>query len=58
MSVQMMSTIIFQDWIDDRKRRIVSRSSRVGLMPFAQISTCIGGALMVVLATLLLKWLH
>ncbi|MBV8502902.1 MAG: 2-hydroxycarboxylate transporter family protein [Paucibacter sp.] len=34
---------------------ILSASNRMGLMPFAQISTRIGGAAMVVLATLLLK---
>lgn len=35
---------------------ILSASNRMGLMPFAQISTRIGGALMVVFATLLLKF--
>lgn len=37
---------------------ILSASNRMGLMPFAQISTRIGGALMVVLATVLLKLTH
>jgi malate:Na+ symporter len=37
---------------------ILSSSNRMGLMPFAQISTRIGGAGMVVIATLLMKWLH
>ena len=34
---------------------ILSASNRMGLMPFAQISTRIGGAAMVVLAVFLLK---
>lgn len=37
---------------------ILSASNRMGLMPFAQISTRIGGAAMVVFATILLKLLH
>lgn len=37
---------------------ILSASNRMGLMPFAQISTRIGGAVMVVVATILLKLLH
>ncbi|MBY8604659.1 2-hydroxycarboxylate transporter family protein [Burkholderia arboris] len=37
---------------------ILSSSNRMGLMPFAQISTRIGGAAMVVLATIVMKWLH
>lgn len=37
---------------------ILSASNRMGLMPFAQISTRIGGAGMVVLATLLLMAFH
>jgi malate:Na+ symporter len=37
---------------------ILSSSNRMGLMPFAQISTRIGGAGMVVIATLLMKWFH
>jgi malate:Na+ symporter len=37
---------------------ILSASNRMGLMPFAQISTRIGGAAMIVCATLLLKVLH
>jgi malate:Na+ symporter len=37
---------------------ILSASNRMGLMPFAQISTRIGGAMMIVLATLLLKFFH
>jgi malate:Na+ symporter len=35
---------------------ILSSSNRMGLMPFAQISTRIGGAGMVVFATLMMKW--
>ena len=37
---------------------ILSSSNRMGLMPFAQISTRIGGAGMVVIATLLMKFWH
>ncbi|WAL81935.1 2-hydroxycarboxylate transporter family protein [Pandoraea sp. XJJ-1] len=37
---------------------ILSSSDRMGLMPFAQISTRIGGAGMVVIATLLMKFWH
>ncbi|WP_026259259.1 2-hydroxycarboxylate transporter family protein [Uliginosibacterium gangwonense] len=37
---------------------ILSACNRMGLMPFAQISTRIGGALMVVLAIFLLKAFH
>lgn len=37
---------------------ILSASNRMGLMPFAQISTRIGGAAMIVCATLLLKAFH
>ncbi|MDM0001101.1 2-hydroxycarboxylate transporter family protein [Variovorax sp. J22P240] len=37
---------------------ILSASNRMELMPFAQISTRIGGAGMVVLAALLLKVVH
>ncbi|WP_241291236.1 2-hydroxycarboxylate transporter family protein [Burkholderia stabilis] len=37
---------------------ILSSSNRMGLMPFAQISTRIGGAAMVVFATIAMKWLH
>nr|WP_311529420.1 2-hydroxycarboxylate transporter family protein [uncultured Ralstonia sp.] len=37
---------------------ILSASNRMGLVPFAQISTRIGGAAMVVCATILLKLLH
>ena len=37
---------------------ILSSANRMGLMPFAQISTRIGGAAMVVVATLLMKWFH
>jgi malate:Na+ symporter len=37
---------------------ILSSSNRMGLMPFAQISTRIGGAGMIVFATLMMKWLH
>ncbi|NHV28788.1 2-hydroxycarboxylate transporter family protein [Burkholderia sp. D-99] len=37
---------------------ILSSSNRMGLMPFAQISTRIGGAAMVVFATIVMKWLH
>lgn len=37
---------------------ILSASNRMELMPFAQISTRIGGASMVIIATLLLKFWH
>jgi len=37
---------------------ILSASNRMGLMPFAQISTRIGGAIMIVIATLLMKWIY
>ena len=37
---------------------ILSAANRMGLMPFAQISTRIGGAGMVVLAVFLLKFFH
>lgn len=37
---------------------ILSASNRMGLMPFAQIPTRIGGAAMIVLATVLLKFFH
>ncbi|WP_331275070.1 2-hydroxycarboxylate transporter family protein [Chromobacterium vaccinii] len=37
---------------------ILSASNRMDMMPFAQISTRIGGAAMIVLATLLMKLLH
>lgn len=37
---------------------ILSACNRMGLMPFAQISTRIGGAAMVVLAVFLLKFFH
>ncbi|MFL6630827.1 MAG: 2-hydroxycarboxylate transporter family protein [Massilia sp.] len=37
---------------------ILTASNRMGLMPFAQISTRIGGAAMIVVATLLLKLFH
>ncbi|VVE72242.1 malate permease [Pandoraea captiosa] len=37
---------------------ILSSSNRMGLMPFAQISTRIGGAGMVVIATVLMKFWH
>jgi malate:Na+ symporter len=37
---------------------ILSSANRMGLMPFAQISTRIGGAAMVVFATLLMKMFH
>jgi malate:Na+ symporter len=34
---------------------ILSASDRMGLMPFAQISTRIGGAVMIIIATILLR---
>ncbi len=37
---------------------ILSASNRIGLMPFAQAATRLGGALMIVLATVLLKFWH
>jgi malate:Na+ symporter len=37
---------------------ILSASNRMGLMPFAQIATRIGGAAMIVSATILLKFFH
>ncbi len=37
---------------------MLSASNRMGLMPFAQISTRIGGAIMIVTATFLMKWLY
>jgi malate:Na+ symporter len=37
---------------------ILSASNRMGLMPFAQISTRIGGAAMIVLATILMKLVY
>ncbi|TGN98728.1 MULTISPECIES: 2-hydroxycarboxylate transporter family protein [unclassified Burkholderia] len=37
---------------------ILSSSNRMGLMPFAQISTRIGGAAMVVFAAVMMRWLH
>lgn len=37
---------------------ILTASNRMGLMPFAQIATRIGGAAMIVLATILMKFFH
>ena len=37
---------------------ILTASNRMELMPFAQISTRVGGAAMIVLATILMKLLH
>lgn len=37
---------------------ILSAADRMGLMPFAQISTRVGGAIMIVIATILLKLWH
>jgi malate:Na+ symporter len=37
---------------------ILSAAGRIGLMPFAQATTRIGGAIMIVIATILLKLWH